>query len=62
VWVADTGVGLRDDERAGIGLENARERLRSLFGAAARVELLPHAPRGVRAEMSFQLPATAEPA
>ena len=57
VWVADTGVGLRNDERAGIGLENARERLRGAFGADARLELLPYAPRGVRAEMGFALPA-----
>ena len=61
LWVTDTGVGLRGDERTGIGLENARERLRGLFGAEARLELLPHAPRGVRAEMSLPLPATVSP-
>jgi hypothetical protein len=56
LWVADTGVGLRSDERAGIGLENARQRLRGMFGADAALELLPHAPRGVRAELSFAVP------
>ncbi len=60
LWVADTGVGLHSDERTGVGLENARERLRGVFGVDARLELLPHAPRGVRAEMSFPLPATAQ--
>ena len=62
LWVADTGVGLRSDYGAGIGLENARERLRGLFGADAKLELLAHAPRGVRAELSFPMPATVQPA
>ena len=62
LWVADTGVGLRSDYGAGIGLENARERLRGLFGADAKLELLAHAQRGVRAELSFSMPATVQPA
>jgi signal transduction histidine kinase len=62
LWVADTGVGLRSDYSAGIGLENARERLRGLFGAEASLELLPHAPRGVRAELTLPMPDTVQPA
>ena len=57
LWVADTGVGLRSDYTAGIGLENARERLRGVFGADARLDLQSQAPRGVRAELAFALPA-----
>ena len=57
LWVADTGVGLSGDSGAGIGLDNARERLRGLFGADAKLELSPQAPRGVRAELSFSVPA-----
>jgi len=57
LWVADTGVGLRSDYTAGIGLENARERLRGVFGADARLELQSQSPRGVRAELTFALPA-----
>jgi hypothetical protein len=53
LWVADTGVGLRSDYGAGIGLENARERLRGVCGADAELELTPQSPRGVRAELSF---------
>jgi len=57
LWVADTGVGLRGDDSAGIGLDNARERLRGVFGADARLELSAQAPRGVRAELGFAVPA-----
>jgi hypothetical protein len=53
LWVADTGVGLRGDHSAGTGLDNARERLRGVFGADAKLELSSPAPRGVRAELSF---------
>jgi len=60
LWVADTGAGLRGGDRdgtgggtAGTGLDNARERLRGVFGADARIELGPNTPHGVRAELSF---------
>ena len=53
VWVADTGVGLRSDERAGTGLANLRERLRGVFGADAAARAAADAPRGVRAEIGF---------
>jgi Histidine kinase len=54
LWVADTGVGLRGGGAPGTGLANLRSRLQGVFGASARVELLPNAPRGVRAELSFE--------
>ena len=57
LWVADSGVGLRSDYSAGIGLDNARERLRGVYGADARLELSSQVPRGVRAELSFSVPA-----
>jgi LytS/YehU family sensor histidine kinase len=37
--VRDNGVGLRGDVTDGIGLSNTRERLVTLFGANATVEL-----------------------
>jgi LytS/YehU family sensor histidine kinase len=59
LWVADTGVGLRGAGHSGVGLDNARQRLRGLFGAEANVELVSNAPHGARAELRFPLPATA---
>jgi LytS/YehU family sensor histidine kinase len=56
LWVADTGVGLRGAAAAGTGLENARERLRGVYGADAQLDLEANAPRGVRAELSFTIP------
>ena len=53
LWVTDTGLGLGSDYSAGIGLDNARQRLCGVCGADARLELMPHTPRGVRAELSF---------
>ena len=55
LWVADTGVGLRGDYSAGIGLDNARQRLRGVFGTDAKLDLSPQLPRGVRAELDFAL-------
>jgi LytS/YehU family sensor histidine kinase len=57
LWVVDTGVGLGGTHAAGTGLENARERLRGVFGSDARLELEANTPRGVRAELSFTPPA-----
>jgi signal transduction histidine kinase len=58
LWVADTGLGLRGPPTGGTGLENARERLRGVFGADAKLELKPIAPHGVRAELAFVAPST----
>ncbi len=67
LWVADTGVGLSARRppavgpaavpgaapvpSAGTGLANLRARLQGVYGAAARVDLQPQAPHGVRAEI-----------
>ena len=58
LWVADTGLGLRGPPTGGTGLENARERLRGVFGADAQLQLNPIAPHGVRAELAFVAPST----
>jgi LytS/YehU family sensor histidine kinase len=58
LWVADSGLGLRGAPTTGTGLENARERLRGVFGADARLELSPIEPHGVRAELSFTAAST----
>ena len=58
LWVADTGLGLRDGPlTAGTGLQNARERLRGACGADAQLELTPNVPRGARAEIAFSVHA-----
>jgi signal transduction histidine kinase len=50
VTVADTGMGLRTDRPASdgshYGLTHVRERLRTLYGDAARLELQPNDPQG----------------
>ena len=56
VAVSDTGVGLSSHAGIGIGLANIRERLATLFGTTARLELHENAPRGVVA--SLQWPAS----
>jgi len=58
LWVVDTGLGLRGSPTTGTGLENARERLRGVFGADARLELSPIEPHGVRAELNFTATST----
>jgi len=45
--VADTGQGLRSSCGQGVGLTNARARLRSLYGGAASLTLSLNEPRGV---------------
>ncbi|HEY6514119.1 MAG TPA: histidine kinase [Burkholderiaceae bacterium] len=58
LWVADTGRGLRGPPTPGTGLDNARERLRGVFGTDSQLTLERAEPHGVRAELSF----TAAPA
>lgn len=54
IEVADTGVGFRPSNTgSGVGLDNARERLRLLYGDRAELELLPNSPRGVIARVSI---------
>ena len=45
--VSDTGVGFAGEGGSGIGLANSRARLRTLYGAAAGLQLASNAPSGV---------------
>ena len=47
VSVIDTGAGLSEHMGIGIGLGNIRERLATLYGNAARLDLTENQPRGV---------------
>ena len=51
VSVADTGGGLSEHAGIGIGLGNIRERLATLYGRSARLDLHENAPRGVVASI-----------
>lgn len=56
IAVEDTGVGLRDASgRGGIGLDNVRQRLKALYGEAARLEVGSNGAGGVTAIL--ELPA-----
>ncbi len=64
VQVSDTGAGLSGGGAAskkaggGVGLSNLRERLRSLYGGAARVELLENQPCGMTVRLMLPLNAS----
>jgi hypothetical protein len=47
--VSDTGVGFQGDHKAGIGLDNVRQRLQSLYNGRARLTLEENRPCGLRA-------------
>ncbi len=56
VSVTDTGEGIRPKKGGGVGLANIRERLKALYGSAAKLVLEENAPRGVVA--SIEVPAS----
>ncbi|USX24124.1 histidine kinase [Oxalobacteraceae bacterium OTU3CINTB1] len=63
VEVSDTGAGLAGQGAAkkpggGVGLSNLRERLASLYGGAARVELLENQPSGMTVRLMLPLNAS----
>jgi len=64
VEISDTGVGLVDaapgskKPGGGVGLSNLRERLASLYGGAARVELLENQPCGMTVRLMLPLNAS----
>ena len=64
VEISDTGVGLSDagpssaKPGGGVGLGNLRERLASLYGGAARVELLENQPCGMTVRLMLPLNAS----
>jgi sensor histidine kinase YesM len=49
VEVTDDGLGLRHESGSGFGLANIRERLRALYGDAARLRIEAATPTGVKA-------------
>jgi LytS/YehU family sensor histidine kinase len=55
VAVSDTGEGILPKKGGGVGLANIRERLKALYGSAARLTLEERSPRGVVA--SIEVPA-----
>jgi sensor histidine kinase YesM len=59
VRISDTGVGLNETAPrkpgGGVGLSNLRERLRSLYGGAAKVELLENQPCGMTVRLVLPL-------
>ncbi|MEO8937988.1 MAG: histidine kinase [Burkholderiaceae bacterium] len=56
VTVADSGAGLAEHGGIGIGLGNIRERLETLYGPDARLDLLENVPRGVIATIALPIP------
>lgn len=55
IWLEDDGPGPSETPRDGIGLGNTRERLETLFGTRASVELLPREAGGSRVELRLPL-------
>jgi two-component sensor histidine kinase len=62
VRISDTGVGLNESAPrkpgGGVGLSNLRERLRSLYGAGAKVELSENQPCGMTVRLMLPLNAS----
>jgi hypothetical protein len=58
VEIHNMGSVLRDEWREGIGMTNCRERLRVLYGDAARVDMANHAAGGVITSVSLPSGAT----
>ncbi len=64
ITVADTGLGLNENPATagnGAGLANVRERLRSMYGTSARLQLSPNTPEGVIATLQIPLNQLTEP-
>jgi sensor histidine kinase YesM len=60
IEVGDTGAGFRASGGTGMGLVNTRQRLATLYGDGASLELAANTPRGVIARLRLPL-ARAEP-
>ena len=60
IEVSDTGAGFRASGGTGMGLVNTRQRLATLYGDGASLELAANTPRGVIARLRLPL-ARAEP-
>ncbi|MEW5881463.1 MAG: histidine kinase [Pseudomonadota bacterium] len=55
VEVSDTGAGFRASSGAGVGLANTRQRLATLYGERAQLDLAANWPRGVIARLQLPL-------
>jgi signal transduction histidine kinase len=55
VEVVDTGAGFRASGGAGVGLANTRQRLATLYGDRAQLDLAANSPRGVIARLQLPL-------
>jgi sensor histidine kinase YesM len=53
IEVVDTGAGLYENSHPGMGINNIRERLKSLYGDKGRLILKENQPSGVRAIIEF---------
>ncbi len=62
VEVGDTGAGFRSSAGAGVGLANTRQRLATLYGECASLELVANTPRGVIARLQLPLARAEEEA
>jgi signal transduction histidine kinase len=56
--IEDDGVGLRGDPRAGVGLRNVQDRLRTLYAQAARF-LVGQRPDGRGTRITIVIPVSA---
>jgi LytS/YehU family sensor histidine kinase len=57
--VRDTGVGMNVQSPPGVGLQNVRERLASLYGASASLVFFANEPHGVTAKLIVPLSVAA---
>jgi hypothetical protein len=57
--VRDTGVGMKAESPPGVGLQNVRERLASLYGASASLALYVNEPHGMTAKLIVPLAGAA---
>ena len=55
IQVIDTGLGLRAERGAGIGLNNIHARLRALYQERGQMTIQPHAPTGVKVSLTLPL-------
>jgi sensor histidine kinase YesM len=53
VWVSDSGVGMSEHARPGLGLANLRSRVAAAFGPGAALTLSENSPHGLRAEIRW---------
>ena len=54
LWVADSGLGMSDSAKPGVGLANLRARLQAFYPQGAVLELSEEQPHGVKAEIILE--------